>query len=295
MSQIQSHPSGEPFLYSLNTSTISGAKLPLERELEIAAAAGYAGVEPWIEEIEAHVAGGGSLRDLRRKIDDLGLRVAGAVGFAKWIIDDPAERAAGLEQMKRDMDLVAALGGRHIASPPIGAHEPGHARPELDAIADRYRAILELGQQTGVTPVLELWGFSKTLSRLSELLYVAAATAHPGTRLLLDSYHLYKGGSDIAAIGLLNGAVLPVFHINDYPERPGRNEIDDSYRVYPGEGVAPLAKLFRTLRAIGFNGFLSVELFNREYWKQPADQVARMALEMTRRVVVGALQRSDRA
>jgi 2-keto-myo-inositol isomerase len=282
---------GDPFRDCLNTSTIRGAKLPLDRELEIAAKAGFRAVEPWIEEIEAYVNAGGTLRDLRRKSEDLGLTIAGAVGFAQWIVPDAQQRAAGLEHMKRDMDLVASIGGRHIASPPIGAHEPAHVRPELKDIADRYRAILDLGKQTGVTPILELWGFSKTLSRLSELLYVAAETNHPNTCLLLDSYHLYKGGSDFAALRLLSGGALPVFHINDYPASPARAQIDDSHRVYPGDGVAPLGDLFRTLSAIAFRGFLSIELFNPTYWQQPAEEVARTSLEKTRGAVCAALSR----
>jgi sugar phosphate isomerase/epimerase len=291
MGQTTSASNLEPFGYSLNTSTIKGAELPLMRELDIAAQAGYGAVEPWIDEIEAHVSTGGTLADLRKKAQDLGLKIAGAVGFAKWIVPDPQERKAGLEHMKRDMDLVAAIGGRHIACPPIGAHEPGHHRPMLDEIAERYYALLELGKSASVTPILELWGFSKTLSRISELLYVAAATAHPETCLLLDSYHLYKGGSDIDAVGLINGAVLPVFHINDYPASPLRTEIDDSYRVYPGDGIAPLGKLFQILNRIGFRGYLSVELFNRDYWKQPADLVAKTGIDKTRSAVRRALSR----
>ncbi len=187
------------------------------------------------------------------------------------------------------MGLLAALGGAHIACPPIGAHKPEHAQPGLHEIAERYRAILDLGVQTGVTPLLELWGFSKTLSRLSEVLYVAAEAAHPKACLLLDSYHLYKGGSTYQAIRLIDGGVLPVFHINDYPASPPREQIDDSFRVYPGDGVAPLSDLFRTLKSIGFRGFLSVELFNETYWKQPAEQVARRSIEKTREAVRRAL------
>jgi 2-keto-myo-inositol isomerase len=282
-------PTLEPFGYCLNTSTIRGAGLPLDRELEIAADAGFQAVEPWIEEIERYVDAGGSLGDLRRRVEDLGLRVAGAVGFAEWIVPDERERALGLERMRRDMEIVAAIGGRHIASPPNGAHKPEHLRPELIEVAKRYRAILELGEQTGVTPALELWGFSKTLSRLSEVIYVAAEAAHPSACILLDSYHLYKGGSDFDGLRLLNGAVLPVFHINDYPAAPPRAQIDDADRVYPGDGVAPLGELFRTLQAIGFRGFLSVELFNPGYWKQPAPSVAREAIEKTRTSVRRAL------
>lgn len=281
----------EPFGYCLNTSTIRGARLPLTKEIEIAAAAGFGAIEPWIEEIEAHVQAGGLVRDLRKQIDDAGLKVAGAVGFAEWIVPDPSRRAVGLEQMKRDMALVAEIGGSCIASPAIGAHRAEDHKPELKEIAERYRAILELGDRTGVTPALELWGFSKTLSRLSEVIHCAAEAAHPKACLLLDSYHLYKGGSDFASVRLLNGQALPVFHINDYPTSPGRARIDDAHRVYPGEGVAPLGELFRTLDAIGFRGFLSVELFNPEYWRQPAESVARTSIEKTRSAIRQALTR----
>jgi sugar phosphate isomerase/epimerase len=66
-------------------------------------------------------------------------------------------------------------------------------------------------------------------------------------------------------------------------------QIDDSDRVYPGDGVAPLPELLRTLQKIRFEGFLSVELFNPQYWQQPAAMVAREAVEKTRSVVNEAL------
>jgi 2-keto-myo-inositol isomerase len=285
---MTSNPIDARFRYSLNTSTIRGAELPLDRELEIAAKAGFAAIEPWIEEIERYVTSGGTLNELSRRISDLGLSVAGAVGFAEWIVPDQAQRARGLERLKREMEFVAALGGRHIAAPPIGAHQADQPHPSLNEAADRYRAILELGERTGVTPVLELWGFSATLSRLGEVIYVATEAAHPNACLLLDSYHLYKGGSDFGGIHLLNGSALPVFHINDYPADPPRDRIDDADRVYPGHGVAPLGDLFRTLDAIGFRGYLSVELFNPSYWKQPAESVAQQAIEETRQAVRAA-------
>ncbi len=276
----------DPFRYCLNTSTIRGdGGLPIVDSIRAAAGAGFQAIEPWIEELERYVASGGGLRDLRNRIADNGLSVAGAVGFAQWIVNDPVQRASGLEQMQRDMDLVAAIGGRFIAAPAIGAHRSGQARPELSEIAERYRAILELGTQTGVTPILELWGFSQTLSKLYDVLHVAAEAAHPDSCLLLDSYHLYKGGSDFGGLRLIHGDVLPVFHINDYPAHPPREEIDDADRVYPGDGIAPLGDLLRTLQKISFSGYLSVELFNRAYWKQPPAEVAGIALEKTRSVV----------
>ena len=70
---------------------------------------------------------------------------------------------------------------------------------------------------------------------------VAIESGHPKACVLPDVYHLYKGGSDFAGLKLLNAAAVHVFHMNDYPANPPRSAINDSDRVYPGDGVAPLA------------------------------------------------------
>ncbi|MGB2820836.1 MAG: sugar phosphate isomerase/epimerase, partial [Phycisphaerae bacterium] len=58
----------EPFGYCLNTATIRGHGLGIVEQVELAAAAGYGGIEPWIDDIEAYRDAGGSLRDLRKRI-----------------------------------------------------------------------------------------------------------------------------------------------------------------------------------------------------------------------------------
>ncbi len=55
------------FRYCLNTSTVRGQKLDLVTEVQIAAQAGYDGVEPWVREIQAYVNNGGQLKDLKRR------------------------------------------------------------------------------------------------------------------------------------------------------------------------------------------------------------------------------------
>jgi 2-keto-myo-inositol isomerase len=277
----------EPFGYCLNTSTIRGQKLALPAEIDIAARAGYRGIEPWVNEIDAYVQSGGSLSDLRKRMSDQGLSVEGVIGFAAWVVDDEQQRAKGMEEARRIMDLTTHLGGTRIAAPPAGLKEG--ERPDLNTIADRYRALLELGDKQGVVPQLELWGFAQVLNRLSDVTYVAVASGHPKACILADSYHLYKGGSDYQSVRLLSGAALGVFHINDYPAAPPREEITDAARIFPGDGVAPLATLFRALRDIGYRGMLSLEVFNREYWNQDALYVARAGLEKTRAAVQHAL------
>ena len=243
----------------------------------------YQGIEPWIGEIDTYVKAGGSLKDLGKRIADQGLTVESAIGFANWIVDDDEKRAAGLEQAKRDMDLVHEIGGRRIAAPPVGAHR--EAGPDLLTAAERYRALLDLGDKMDVVPQVEVWGFSKTLSRLGEAVLVAVESGHPKACVLPDVYHIYKGGSSFAGLSLLSSTSMHAFHMNDYPTKISREEVGDADRVYPGDGDAPLDTILQTLRSIGFSGALSLELFNRTYWEQDPLTVARTGLEKMKAAV----------
>ena len=68
-------PGRPDFPISLNTSTLRGHKLPITEVIDIAAEAGYAGIEPWPDELDRYTEAGHSLRDLRQRLDDRGLAV----------------------------------------------------------------------------------------------------------------------------------------------------------------------------------------------------------------------------
>jgi sugar phosphate isomerase/epimerase len=267
----------EPFGYCFNTSTVRGQKLAFDEQVELTASAGYDAIEPWIRDVQAFVDKGGNLDKIRSRIEQLGITVESAIGFANWIVDDDQKRAAGLETARHDMKLVKAIGGTRIAAPPVGATN----QEDLDLFkaAERYRDLLEVGKEEGVTPQLELWGFSKSISRLGELMFVAVESGHPDACMLLDIYHIYKGGSDFQGLELINSSRVHVFHVNDYPADPPRDTISDADRVYMGDGVAPTSMILQTIYKNGFRGMLSLELFNRTYWEQDALEVARTGLE----------------
>ncbi len=277
MSRPESEPS-KRIKYCLNTSTIREPKLGIEKEVDIAAAAGYDAIEPWIPTLRDYVNGGGKLSDLGKRISDAGLTVESAIGFAQWIVDDDTRRAAALEEAKRDMDMLKEIGGIRIAAPPVGANSGDSPKIDLAVVAERFRALLEVGDQTGVVPELEVWGFSKNLSRLGEVMYVVGETGHPKACLLLDIYHLFKGGSDFTGLDLLSDHALQVFHVNDYPATPSREKMGDADRVYPGDGIAPMSKILNSIAGGSREIVLSLELFNREYWKQDPLEVAKTGL-----------------
>jgi 2-keto-myo-inositol isomerase len=276
----------DPFIYGLNTSTISRQKKSLSEEIDIAAKAGYGAIEPWVHELDAHVKQGGKLKDIAKRARDSGLVVADVIAFFEWIVDDDERRKKGMEEAKRLMDLAQQIGSVRIAAPPAGATK--QTGLDLRRAAERYRALLEIGDKIGVVPQVEVWGFSTTLGRLGEATLVAMEASHPKACVLADVFHLYKGGSGFTSLKLLSPAALQMIHVNDYPANPPRAVITDGSRVYPGDGVAPLKELLRDVRAQGCRPVLSLELFNETYWKQDALEVARTGLEKMRAVVRAA-------
>jgi sugar phosphate isomerase/epimerase len=269
--------------YCLNTSTLRGQKLTIAEEIQIAAEVGYDAVEPWIRELDEYVKSGGSLERLGREIQDRKLTVESMIGFFEWAVDDDTRRRKAFDEARRNMEMVRALGGKWLAAPPVGVTSTTGV--DLLKVAERYRALLELGDELGVVPEVEVWGHSKTLGRLSEAALVAIESGHKSACILPDVYHLYKGASNLQGLALLRGEAIHVFHMNDYPANPPRATITDADRVYPGDGIAPLGDLVRILHAIGFHGYLSLELFNREYWKLDARTVARTGLQKMEAIV----------
>jgi sugar phosphate isomerase/epimerase len=252
------------FRYALNFGTLRGFKLSLEEEIDLAAQAGYDAIDLWLPELNTYRNNGKKLSDLRKRIEDHGLKVAGCVAFFSWIVDDDAVRQQGIEQMKREMEWCREIGGNRIAATAAGT--TNQRLDHFKILGQRYRTILEIGEQQGVIPQLEIWGKSLTLGCLADALAVAVYSEHPQAELLLDIFHLYRGGSSFESLSLLNGQKLTNFHVNDYPLNPPREQAEDKDRVYLGDGVAPIKQIFRTLREIGFTGFLSFEVFNPDYW-----------------------------
>lgn len=245
------------------------------------ARAGWQGIEPWISELEAVDKQPGGLEQLAKQLSDLGLAMPSAIGFSQWIVDDNAQRKAGLEDARRCMRLVRRAGGKRIAAASIGAHTPESRVIPNDVIAERFAALAAIGREEGIEPELELWGFSTNLKRLDTVKQVYRMASAAGSSMLLDTYHLYKGESDLASLSDIKATELGVFHVNDYPDMAPAS-IADKDRVFPLDGIAPGGKIIRQLRKSGWDGYVSLELFNPEYDQLPIELVIRTGLEKTK-------------
>jgi sugar phosphate isomerase/epimerase len=281
-------PDAAPFKYCLNTSTIKGT---LEEKIALASAAGYQGIEPWARELDEYLSRGGTLKELRSRFEDAGLEVVSLIAFFEWAVEDESRRKLGFEEAKRVMDSAWQIGCGHVAAPPSGlVDSPGL---HLHHAAQRYRALIDLGSEYGVIPILEFWGVSKSLGHLSEAVAVAIESGHPAACVLIDIFHMYKRGSPFEGLRIVNGEAVGLVHINDYPADPPRDMIRDAQRVFPGDGVAPLTDILYDLYETGYRGMLSLELFNEEYYQLDQGQAAQAGLQKMQDVVQRTVSRIE--
>jgi 2-keto-myo-inositol isomerase len=111
--------------------------------------------------------------------------------------------------------------------------------------------------------MIEFLRTSRHLATLTSALDVIRAADHPNIKPMIDFFHFWSGQSKLADLDLLEPGELAHCHFQDLLDAP-RELTDNSYRVIPGDGIAPLDTIIRKLAEKGFNGALSVELFRQE-------------------------------
>lgn len=264
----------------LNTATIRERTRDLAEAVAITATAGYDAIEPWASEIDAWVDRGGSLPELRSRIIDAGLSVPNIIAFPRWCTTDARTRAAGLEEVARCARMAAALDCPLLAVPPAGLRA-GDPLPWTEMVAC-YRQAYDSAAQHGVVAMLEFWGKAPQLNRLGESLAVVAESDRPQACLLPDLFHMYVGGSPVNALRHCGPGTIGLMHVNDWPADLQPARCSDADRILPGTGAVEWSSIIDHLEAIGYDGVLSLELFNRELWQDDPAAVARrgrMALQ----------------
>jgi sugar phosphate isomerase/epimerase len=263
-----------PFVYCLNTSTIKPT--PLLEKIRIAGRAGYAAIEPWNDEVDDYLARGGTMAELKSSLSDAGLRVVSMIALGGWITSAGDEYARVLDECRRRMDQAAALGSPYIvASPPDEVVDLGHA-------ATRYAELLRIGREAGVKPSMEFLGFVAGIKDVASAKTIAEGADDPDASVVADVFHMIRGGGSVDDLLLLKGMTLANFHVNDVPAEPEPLTQTDADRVMVGEGIADLPRVFANLRAIGYEGPLSLELFNPTLWEADPLDVARRGLDRVR-------------
>jgi 2-keto-myo-inositol isomerase len=271
-------------LLCLNQIT-AGQRPPrdIARDLAAMREGGWEAVELWLRHWDA-VFDGDGLGAARRLIDNAGLVAAGACAQPGVFFSEGDERRRYEVELARRLEQCHALGAPHLVVTPGAALAPATASlDELDRAADRLRTAADLAAGFGVRLGIEFLKGSRLVSTLPTALTLAQRTAHPNVGVVLDTFHLYAGVSKLEDLALLakDPGRLSFVHLNDVPDAQPRELWTDADRVLPGDGSLPLAAIRAGIRSVGYQGYVSLELFNAAFasrWDEDPVGAARQAL-----------------
>ena len=193
------------------------------------------------------------------------------------------------DKVLAECETLAAIAGR-IGCPYIvvvpGKLPTGVERDTI--ITESVRVLNEMGDiavEHGVSLAFEFLGQSDcSVQTLDLARQIIEKVDRYNVGLVLDTFHFYAGGSSFNAIDALDPRKLFIFHINDAEDLP-REQLTDAERLYPGEGILPLAEIRERLARIGYDRMASIEIFRPEYWEHDPYDVARRAKAAAERVL----------
>ena len=248
----------------------------LETDVEISAAAGFKGLEIWASKMDTYLATH-SVEELRDLFVDyavlpLAINSIEFIGFRRdeypWI----QKRCAELSQ------LAQSIGCPTIVVVPSPTPDRTILWPQ---VVDEYVAVLRdlgaIAAEYNIRLAFEFLGFGWCSVRTPRGAWeIVQKTDRENVGMIIDAAHFYAGGARLIELEHLDGKCIFAFHIDDLEDTP-REAISDATRLFPGYGIVPLEKICTILRAIGYDGHCSVELFRPEYWQRDPLAVAREA------------------
>ncbi|QDU07824.1 sugar phosphate isomerase/epimerase family protein [Gimesia aquarii] len=259
------------FLYSLNASTIRTT--PLLDKIRITAEAGYGGIELWFDEVEAFISEGGDLKSISQAIQDTGLAIPTMIMLRDWWSATPEEYAQVFDRCLERIKLAARLGAEYVIAC------PHREKPDYDLGAQRYRELLEAGITAGAKPAVEFLGFVEDVTTIEDALQIVEKSEHPQATLVLDPFHVFRGGGSMETIAKLKPEQIAISHFNDAVDSIPRETQMDPDRVLPGDGHLDLSHYCQLLKQIDYQSWLSLELFREDLWQQDPLEVAKLGLE----------------
>lgn len=244
-------------------------------KIAIAVETGYTAIEVWSDDLTQFEQTGQPLSDLGQILQDSGLKVPSVIAMFDWMQSGDCYKKTAYAEARRRLNQAAVIGAPHIVASPV----PDRQHLDITLAATRYRELVELGEELGVRPAMEFLGFNGNVYQLEQAVAIVRQAEHPNGCIVLDPFHLYRGGSGFGGVKLLSSDEIALCHFNDAPALPPQFEQTDEDRVYPGDGILPLTSLLKDLISLGYEGYLSLELFNPHYWTEDLRQVARIGRE----------------
>ncbi|MGW1624833.1 bifunctional sugar phosphate isomerase/epimerase/4-hydroxyphenylpyruvate dioxygenase family protein [Streptomyces sp. NPDC002172] len=270
---------------SIATVSLSGS---LTEKLTAASRAGFDGVEIFENDLLASPL---PPREIRARCADLGLTVDlyQPMRDIEAVPDD--EFARNLRRARHKFELMRELGADTVL---VCSSVSALAIDDDDLAASQLARLADLAQDFGIRVAYEALAWGRHVSTYDHAWQIVESAGHPALGTCLDSFHILSRGSDPKGIEDIPGEKIFFLQLADAPLLAmDVLQWSRHYRCFPGQGGFDVAGLVRHVLRTGYDGPLSLEVFNDVFRQAEAGPTAvdahRSLLVLQEAVGVGEL------
>lgn len=242
---------------SIATVSISGT---LSEKLAAVAASGFDGVEIFENDF---LTFDGSPAEVGRMVRDHGLEVTLFQPFRDFEGLPEPHRSRAFDRAERKFDVMQELGTELML---VCSSVSPLALGGIDRAADDLRELGERAARRGLRVGYEALAWGRHVNDHRDAWEIVRRADHPNIGLILDSFHTLSRNIDLRSIRSIPGDRIFIVQLADAP----RIEMDLLYlsrhfRNMPGEGDLPVVDFMQAVAATGYDGALSLEIFNDQF------------------------------
>ncbi|TAJ28390.1 sugar phosphate isomerase/epimerase and 4-hydroxyphenylpyruvate domain-containing protein [Bosea sp. (in: a-proteobacteria)] len=251
---------------SIATVCVSGT---LQEKLEAIAAAGFKAVEIFENDL---IAFPGSPAEVRRICADLGLAIVTCQPFRDFEGMPEGRRQRVFDRAERKFDLLQELGTDLLF---VCSNTSPEALSGIDRLAGDFAELGERAGKRGLKVGYEALAWGRHVFDYRDAWEVVRRANRAEVGIVLDSFHILSRKLDVSAIGTIPRDRIAMVQMADAPLlQMDYLSWSRHWRCLPGQGDLDLASFMRVLAATGYEGVLSLEIFNDRFRAGSARSVA---------------------
>ena len=268
---------------AINQATLM--KTPMNSLLEAISNAGFEGVELRRDEtflyLKTH-----SIENLNQLLikNNLTCITFNAVELFSLCSEEEFENI--LKYTERLMGIGNLIGCDTIITVPSFLDDPFMSEQDIiRKTVERLKILADLAENYDFKLGFEPLGFPNcSVRKLDMALKILDNENLPDMGLIIDTFHYFVGEHSLHDLDTIEIEKLWLIHINDAIEKPFK-ELQDSNRVLPCQGFFNLEGFINKLKSIGYDKWISLELFNEQLWQENPYEVAKNSMNSLKKII----------
>ena len=252
---------------SIATVSINGT---LKQKIQAIAKAGFEGVEIFENDF---LTNNMSPKEIKKLVKDNGLEITLFQPFRDFEGMPDQHRTRAFERAKKKFDVMEELETDLIL---ICSNTSNISLSGIDRAANDFYELGEIAKKREIKIGYEALAWGKYINDHRDAWEIVRRASHDNVGIILDSFHTLSKNIDLNSISLIPAEKIFIVQLADAPfHKMDLLYWSRHFRNMPGQGDLPISNFMNALNKTGYDGYLSLEIFNDSYRSGPREQIAK--------------------